>query len=392
MSSPTIARWSRRFVGVGVLSLVLWALGLLVEVPARTEVVLALYGFVLHVVFGKAYTLVPSYFDRTLVQPRLAGVHWTSTVTGTACLALAPFEAAPASLDVLGGVLWCAGVLIFIGGLVWSIRDNLTGAATGTSGVNAPRQRIDRVSNAFVPVALVYLLFGSIETLASTGAVPSVFDGYPPRATHLLAAGTATLLVFAIGFRLLPRFLRAYPPSGLVYVVLPTGAVAPIALALTLPAGGGFQIAAALQGVAIVGYAIVIGVLFGRSPARRVALYGVGLGAVAGVVAVGIGVWMAIAGVDPTFAVAHRRLTLVGFLGLTIVGVSLQFYPPNVGVWPGCTDRTAALAMAALAGGLGLHAAGLIAQTGALSTGGAVLVAAGVSGYAYLIGGAFRAK
>jgi hypothetical protein len=377
---------------VAVVALLAWQVGLLVGIPRGTEVALGLYGFVLHVVFGKAYSLVPSYFDRELAEPRAAIVQLPLTAGGMACLALAPLQGTPDALEPAGAVLWTAGVVAFVGTLAWTLRDNPTGAETGTGGPNAHRAGVDRAANAVVPVALAYLLLGSYATLGVAGVVPPVFDGYPPRTTHLLGAGTATLLVFGIGARLLPRFLVADPPKPLVWVVLPAGAVGPVLLAATLPAGPGFHLAAAVETVAVVGYAAIVGTLFVRSDNRRTALYGVLLGAIGGVVAVALGAWFAFVGLDGTLIPAHRRLTLLGFLGLTIVGVTLQFYPPNVGRWPGCDDRTALASMALLAVGVAVQAVGVALVAEAVETVGVGLALAGALGYAYLLAGAFATR
>ncbi|WP_256298183.1 hypothetical protein [Haloarchaeobius salinus] len=390
--TATVSRWARRYVGVAVAALFAWQVGLLVGVPRGTEVALGLYGFVLHVVFGKAYSLVPSYFDRELAEPRAAIAQLPLTAVGTACLALAPLRSTPDTLEAAGAVLWAAGVVVFVGTLAWTVRDNLTGAETGTGGPNAHRAGVDRAANAVVPVALAYLLVGSYATLGVAGVVPPVFDGYPPRTTHLLGTGTATLLVFGIGARLLPRFLVAEPPKSLVWVVLPAGAVGPVLLAATLPAGPGFHLAAAVETVAVVGYAAIVGTLFVRSDNRRTALYGVLLGAGGGVAAVALGAWFAFAGLDGALVPAHRRLTLLGFLGLTVVGVSLQFYPPNVGRWPGCDDRTALASMALLAVGVAVQAVGAAVLTTWIESVGVGLALVGTLGYAYLLAGAFATR
>ncbi|MFC4405347.1 hypothetical protein [Haloarchaeobius iranensis] len=382
--AATVSRWARRYVGVAVGSLLAWQVGLLVGVPRGTEVALGLYGFVLHVVFGKAYSLVPSYFDRELVEPRAAAVQLPLTAVGVVCLALAPLAGTPDVLEPVGAALWAAGVVGFVGALAWTVRDNLTGAETGTGGPNVHRERVDRAANAVVPVALAYLLVGSYATLGLAGVVPPVFDGYPPRTTHLLGTGTATLLVFGLGVRLLPRFLVADPPNALVWVVLPAGAVGPALLAATLPAGPWFHLAAVVETVAVVGYAGVVGTLFVRSDNRRTALYGVLLGAVGGVAAVALGAWFAFVGLDGALIPAHRRLT--------VVGVSLQFYPPNVGRWPGCDDRTALASMALLAVGVAVQAAGLGLDAPAAEASGVVLALVGGLGYAYLLAGAFATR
>jgi hypothetical protein len=113
-------------------------------------------------------------------------------------------------------------------------------------------------------------------------------------------------------------------------VVLPLGAVAPAGLAATLPSGEWFVVFAVAQAGAVVGYAVAIAILFYRADSPRIGAYAVLFGAFAGVVGVGLGVWFAISGIDPTHVAAHLRVNLLGFLGLTIVGATDQFYPPAV--------------------------------------------------------------
>jgi len=83
-----VSRWARGFVLASAGFLVAWqALGL-VGTGRRTVVLLGLYGVVLHVIFGKAYSLVPSYFDRESAVPRAMPVHLGLTLSGVTALAI----------------------------------------------------------------------------------------------------------------------------------------------------------------------------------------------------------------------------------------------------------------------------------------------------------------
>ena len=84
---------------------------------------------------------------------------------------------------------------------------------------------------------------------------------------------------------------------------------------------------------------------------------------------------------------AHFRLNVLGFLGLTIVGVSYQFYPPAVGSLPGSSDRTALVSMVLLGGGLGVEVVGLLAELSLLTTAGQLVGLVGALVYAYLLVG-----
>ena len=341
MSDPeAVSRWARGFVLASAGFLVAWqAIGVL-GMRRRVAVTLGLYGFVMHVIFGKAYSLIPAYFDRTLATSRAMPAHLGLTVTGVVALA-AGYWRESLVLQRAGWTLWLGGVALFVAAIALTIRDNLTGARTGTSDANAHRRGVDRVANAFVPVALGYVFLGTYVASAPALGLPIVGDGYGPRATHLVALGGAALLVFAVGFRLLPRFLVSTPPRWLAGVTLPAGAAAPALLAATLWEGPWFAAAATLESVAFAGFALAYVSMFARSDRDRVGLYGVLGGVAAGTAGIAIGLWFAFVGAAPGLVLLHLRLNLLGFLGLTIIGVAYQFYPPAVGSFPGASDRTA---------------------------------------------------
>lgn len=366
MAGARTTRRARWFVTAGLGFLVLWQTAVLANAPTRTTISLGLLGFVFHTLFGKAYALIPTYFERDFQTPKLPAIQLPLSVGGVLGLASAGFPAMPDVLVTVGAIAWMLGVIVFIGGLSWTIRDNLLGAETGTGAVNDDRSGVDRYANAFVPIALGYLVVGSYALLGQNTGLPTLFDGYVPRSTHLLAAGVAVLLLFAVGFRLLPRFLVATPPRGLVWLVLPAGALGPIFLAATLPAGDLFPVAAAVEAIAVLGFATAYIVLFVRSDRRRVGFYGVLLGILAGVLGTGLAVTIAIYGIQPAIVTAHRRLNLLGFLGLSIMGVSYQFYPPNVGSYPGASDWTALGALVAVGGGLGCQVIGVLLSSAGL--------------------------
>jgi hypothetical protein len=385
------SRWSRRFVLAGAAFLLLWQLGALVGVARPTAVALGVLGFVFHTIFGKAYALVPTYFDRELATVRFLPVHFACSVGGTLSLAIGSALAVPTAA-LAGSALWSLAVVLFVATLGWSIRGNLTGRATGTGSANAERQDVDRVANAAVPIALAYLAVGTYALLAIHAPVPTLLDGYPPRSSHLLTAGAGALLLFAVGFRLLPRFLSASPPRLLVATVLPAGAVGPALLALSLPAGPWFRVGATVEALAVVGYAAAVLALIARSDRRRVGFYGVLAGAIAGALAVALGLAFAFGRATPALVGAHFRLNVLGLLGLTIVGASYQFYPPAVGTFHGASDRTAVLVIAVLAVGLGAQVAGALAGAPTVVTAGQLCAAVGAFIHVRLLVGLFRER
>ncbi|MFC7133866.1 MULTISPECIES: hypothetical protein [Salinibaculum] len=337
--------------------LVLSQVAPLAGASGRVEVVFGLYGFALTTVFGKAYSLVPAYFDRDLAWDGAPMVQLPLVVAGVGCLALGVWVRDAPALDIAGAVCWTAGVAVFLGTVAATLRDNPTGAETGTGAANAEREPLDRLANAFVPVALAYLAVGTYELLAGALALPSPFGGVAARTAHLLGPGAALLLLFAVGYRVLPRFLSASPPRWLAAVVLCAGALGPAALAWGYPGGTLFRVGAVLESTAVVGFAASYLALFARSERRRVGFYGPLAGVVLGCLGVALGALFAFEGLDASLTTVHFRVNVFGLLGLSIVGVVYQFYPPAVARWPAAGDRMAVASIAAIAGGLGIGAA-----------------------------------
>lgn len=389
-TGATLSRWTRRFVVTGIAWFVCWQFAVATGGGRRVAVVLGLYGFVFHVLFGKAYALVPAYFDRELAVPRAPAVHLPLATGGTAAMALDAYGFR--AWGDAGALAWAVGCLVFVAAIAWSVRDNVTGGETGTADSKAEFRGTDRVANGFVPVGLGYLLAGALLPVAdSAGLAVPVGRGGPP-VTHLLAAGGVALLLFAVGFRLLPRFLVVRPRLPVVGVVLTAGSVGPLMLVASFGGGWPFRVGAALEAVALVGFAGAYLDLFARSDRRRVGLYVVGAAAVAGAGLAVLGLALAFHGSDAAVAEAHARIALLGFLGLAIVGVSYQFYPPGVASVPGIDDRTAGAAAALLAVGLVVEVGGLLADHAPAVDAGRWVAVLGALCYAVVLVAVFAAR
>jgi hypothetical protein len=336
-------------------------------------------------VFGMGYLLIPSYFERVLVAEWSPAIHLGLTGLGTGLLALASFRAVPPVIELVGASAWCLGVVLFLGTLLWTIRGNLTGRDTGTSSDRAAFRGADRYANTFIPVALAYLAIGSYEILARVSGFPGVTDGYFPRISHLIAAGFAALLVFALGVRLAPRFLGVAAPKSLVGIVLPAGALGPALIAFGLGNGVGFVIGALAEATAVLGFAALYVILFVQSDRRRIGLFGVLAGVVSGVVGVSLGLSFAFGSVTAALIYAHLQLNLLGFLGLVIVGFALQFFPPSSGRFRGASDRTALFVILVLTSGLFVTVVGSILTFPQVVTLGNAVTLVGTLGYGYLI-------
>ncbi len=432
VTAGATTRGARAFVAVGVGWFVCWNAAALVGASRSATVALGLQGFVFAVIFGKAYALVPSYFDRELVAPSAPLVHLPLSIVGVLGLFLGRLrdgdplasvvDASGLTADGLvaaGALAWLGGVLVFVATLAWTVRDNPTGAETGTAGPNRHRRPVDRAANAVVPVVGLYLLWGGLVPvldaltdvrgsvsipaielgLGSTAATTLTLVPAGPAASHVLAAGAATLMLFGIGFRLLPRLLVGTPRPALVAITLATGAVAPALLVIDFQGGAIFTAGATLFAVAIVGYGLTVVELVHTSDRDRVGHRTIAIGGVLGIAAVGLGWAMGVELVDLAVADAHYRLAIGGFLGLTIVGVTFQFYPPAIGETVGVGERSATAVALALAGGFVVGAIGAwltgagIAQPGggsghlgpAIAHLGAAIVLLGSLGYAWIL-------
>lgn len=375
-------RWSRAFVAAGIVWFVCWQLLVVAGAGRRGIVTAGIYGFVMHIVFGKGYALIPSYFERTLAVGWAPAVHFPMAVLGTVILVLDGLGV-NTGLRPVGVVLWALGVGMFIGALLWTVRDNLIGIETGTAAAKADRAGVDRLANAFVPVVLFYLAASAVLPLLALfvlTAIPSV-----AARTHLLAAGTAALLIFAIGFRLLPRFLVVKPTRIGPVIVLPAGALAPALLVTDFQGGALFQVGAVLQAIALLGFAGVFLRMYWLSDRRRVGFPVVGLGTLAGAGAVLVGLYLALIGLDASLIAVHVRLASLGFLGLIVMGVSYQFYPPNIGSYPGVSDRSALAAAVCIVLGLLVEIAGTITLGSLLVRAGEGLVLVGALAYSYIV-------
>jgi hypothetical protein len=376
MGTAHISRWARRFLVVSAGFLLLSQVAVAAGEPRGVVVTLGLYGFVATTVFGKAYSLIPAYFDRQLAWARAPQVQLPLTAVGVLALAGAHWRGGWELLEMLGALSWAGGVAVFLVVVGVTVRDNPTGEETGTGESSAEREPLDRFANRFVPVALAYLAAATYELCAAVTPLPALLDGAGVRIAHLLGPGFAVLALFAVGYRLLPRFFVDTPSRRLARVVLPAGAVAPALLAVGYPAGTLFRTGALLESLAVVGFAITISGLFVRTDRDRVGFYGPLTGTVLGCFGVGLGLYFAFDGISANLADVHLRLNVFGLLGVSIVGVVYQFYPPAVAAHRGANDDTALASIAGLAGGLALAAAGTVVAPPVAVVGEVVAVAA----------------
>ena len=375
----------RASVLVGVGFLVVWQVAHVLSLPRETTVTLAIYGFVFHVIFGKAYALIPSYFERQLISPWGPRIQLPLTSVGTVLLAHGTLFGS--MTGQVGALLWVAGAISFLLTIFLTLGKNLFGSQTGTGDANSHRQRIDRIANAFVPIALLYFLFGTYNTISVEYLLPSIFGNLRLQTIHLLAAGMATLLIFIMSSRLLPRFFATSAANLPIYIMLPAAAIAPALLVTGFVRPAFIHIGGFLLWIGFLAYAIHIAVLYHRSNRRRIGLLIVGFGGLSGVVGASVGLLIITSHLSLPLVEIHYRVMLLGFLGLTIIGFLCQFYPPGISTLPGISDRGAMVAAGVILVGLVLESGGLIFDELLLSTSGQFLAILGCGWVAWTMFG-----
>ncbi|MFB6215844.1 MAG: hypothetical protein ABEJ72_02595, partial [Candidatus Aenigmatarchaeota archaeon] len=191
---PAIDRWSRRYVATACFFLVVWQFVATpwINFSRQTWVVLGLYGFVFMVIFAKTYTLVPSYFSSGTESSIPPAVQYFLSSFGVLLMAFGHGISRR-----IGIWFWSLGIAVLVVTLTGTIWREAVSGKTGTSDVNDDRRDVDKASNLFIVITYLYLI---------TATVSLNIAGITPATTHLFAAGTAALLIYSVGFRLLPRF------------------------------------------------------------------------------------------------------------------------------------------------------------------------------------------
>jgi hypothetical protein len=380
-----VGTWTRYFALASAFAMVAHQVSPLVGAAVRTRAILGLFGAVLPMIFGMGYLLIPSYVGRTLATPRLPGVHFFLTYLGVWLLLAADlFDPSPVVVP-LGVISWAGGIVLFVTALGYTVIPALwRNPAIVLRSQNRP-QRTTRAATGFIPLAIAYLLVGTIATIILIDGVTAPVGSGFATAVHFYTMGVGTLLIFALGIRLLTGFFHVVPPKISSWVVLGSGGVAPLLLAPNLWLSPWFEIGGFLSLIAMGGYTIIVSLVWHRTPSRRVGLYGILFGAIAGLAGVAIPVWIVLEPGVADIIFVHATLLLDGFFLLTIMGYAYQFFPVTSSRFVGATDRTVLGTMGCLAIGVGLRAIGTIAAYPLARNSGIVLAIAGTTGYAYLL-------
>lgn len=213
--SGGVGRWTQRFSIGSALSMVGLQFAFLFDVSLRVVAIVGLFGAVLPMVFGMAYLLLPSYVGRTLSTQRLPGIHFITTYAGAGLLLGYELFGYGNSFLVGGVVLWSTGVAIFIGALLQTVLPAIIANPERIRSSEARPQRSTKLAMLAIPIAIGYLVIGTIVFLSTVNMVPNPLNATFPVVVHFYATGFVTLLIFALGTRLLTGFFHVTPPKFL---------------------------------------------------------------------------------------------------------------------------------------------------------------------------------
>ncbi|MFB6352627.1 MAG: hypothetical protein ABEJ92_00925, partial [Halobacteriales archaeon] len=348
--------------------------------------VVGLFGVVCPMAFGMAYVLLPPYVGRTFPSGTLPALHFAATIAGAALVVGRFLHPGLRPLFPVGVLLWSLGVGLFVAGVARTAGQSaVERVRTGRVSTDHP-QRSPRIAAAAIPLAMAYLLAGTVGLLGYAGLLPPAGSLTLPAVLHLYGAGFGALLVFALGARLLTGFFHVTPPRVAVVTAVVAGAIGPAFLASHRWVGPWFRIGAGLETAALLAYAAGVAVVAIRTDWRRPGLSGILLGAVAGAAGVVVAGLVVLGGLPVRSLEVHAALLLEGFFVLTIVGYAYQFFPVTSGRYAGATERTAVATIALLAGGLAVRLGGTAGGWPLVTGVGGALGLAGALGYTYLLG------
>lgn len=385
--STGLRTWTQRFTVASVGSFVGSLLALL-SGTNEIAVLFAVFGFVCPMVFGMAYLLLPSYVGETLVDQRLAGIHFGLAYVGVTLLVADPFVTAGIPLRPLGVTLWAAGVLTFVGSLLTTVGPTAVGTVAGTLGGSERSQRSTRLATAMIPVAVGYLLVGTV-TLLMTVVPLGIGTVTVAQVIHYYLTGFATLLIYALGTRLLTAFSHVSLPRAVVWLVLMAGAIAPAFLGTFLWIDPWFRVGGVFATLAMLGYVGLVLLVVLKTNRRRVGISGIALGAIAGGTAVVSVVPVAFGFGNPMSLAVHRTLILAGFFPLTIVGYAYLFFPITGGQFTGANPRAARATIGLLGAGVAVQSVGVALQYEPVRVIGILGSVIGAIGCGYLLGRRF---
>ncbi len=292
----------------------------------RLSIHLAAWGFIGMMIFGMAYVLVPSFLGKNLAMVSAPKVHLALALSSLVLVILAEARLSTTTWRI-ASALWLAGAVLFAGNMLATSRR----ARRPTIKRQKPLRLGDRAGVLLVVVATGYLLASSalfIQFDLERGVGVVLAMNYWAH-LHLYLLGFVIMMVFGVGYHLIPRFLAATPHIGLLYANVATAVPAPVLMVVFIARGGpGFVIGAALFATAFASFASNVVLMFIRRGRDVQPTFAFILLALV-FFSAGIGLGLTFALYSPTryLSPVHAELNLFGFVAMTIFGVSYYVFP-----------------------------------------------------------------
>jgi len=131
-----------------------------------------------------------------------------------------------------------------------------------------------------IPVAVSYFLIGTVALLMTVASL-RIGTVTMAQVVHYYLTGFATLLIYALGTRLLTAFSRLVTPARRL-IVLIAGAIAPAFLGTFLWIDPWFQVGSVFATLSMIGYVTLVLLVILKTNRRRVGISGIVFGAIAG--------------------------------------------------------------------------------------------------------------
>lgn len=330
------------FIYASIASLTVWLILLLLNdlleasalhgmVPSRltsswVQIQLAAWGFAGLMIFAMGYVLIPSFIGRRLAKPWASTLHLPLAVVGL-LLVVTALVLRSTLLWRVGAALWLAGAILFALNLMATRREALRPSVRGPK----PSTLGDRVGLIMVGFAMAYLQVSSLLFLLFdpvTGRTPVGSMDYWS-VLHLYLLGFVVMMIFGVGYNLLPRFLAARPSRVLLYVNAAAAVPPPVLFALFIIQGGPWlALGGALFTVAFASFALNIILMYLRRTREAQPTFYFLFGALASLTTgIALGILFILSPALRYLSPVHAELNLFGFVGMTIFGVSYYVFP-----------------------------------------------------------------
>jgi len=282
-------------------------------------------GWITMSILGATYVVLPLAFQAK-VRAR-----WFDWVICMSALAGAVGVVGHFWIATYWGMVWSGGMLVFASiAMAWRV----ILALRGTKGAGAARAHVTvAYLNLSIAATLGSLLAVNRETPILPGSHVTDVFGH----VHIAAVGWGTLMVFGVGYRLLPMYLPSKPVKGArpwVSLVLVETGVLGLALAFFFDPELTRIFAVLIVAGFLVFFSNVVSMLRNRVPAARklvrpdVGMIQTGLALLCLLIATGIGLFLVFSDYLKTdWVMVYGVLGLIGFLGQIVLGIGMRLLP-----------------------------------------------------------------